>query len=187
MRRFDRPTRQRARYTDDPEPDDDAMSDDLDPEVRRMVDADDEEFEDTPRPRRGRGRRGPRTGMKRSLMHTITQIPNYLRLLMGLVGDKRVSRIDRFLVIAALVYIVSPVDFVPDLIPFLGQVDDIFLLMTALQRLVQNAGHRVLRDHWRGDPSEIEGLNIASVVSAAGFFLPARTRRRLRRMAGARR
>jgi uncharacterized membrane protein YkvA (DUF1232 family) len=130
--------------------------------------------------------RGPRRGMKRSLMRVITQIPSYLRLLVGLIGDRRVSRVDRLLVVAALAYIVSPLDFIPDLIPFLGQIDDVFLLMTALQRMVDRAGFGVLRDHWRGDRRELESLNIAAVVSAASFFLPPRMRRRLRRMAGGR-
>ena len=130
--------------------------------------------------------RGPRRGMKRSLMRVITQIPSYLRLLVGLIGDRRVSRVDRLLVVGAIAYIVSPLDLIPDLIPFLGQIDDVFLLMTALQRMVDRAGFRVLRDHWHGDQDDLESLNLAAVVSAASFFLPPRMRRRLRRMAGGR-
>lgn len=124
--------------------------------------------------------------MKRSVLHVIRQIPSYLRLLVGLVGDGRVSRIDRLLVVGALAYIVSPLDFIPDIIPFLGQVDDVFLLMMAIQRLIENAGIPVLLDHWRGDPDDIEDLNVSRVVSAAAFFLPPLMRRRLRRMAGGR-
>jgi len=131
---------------------------------------DEDEMDD--RPVRRPAGRGPRTGMKRSVMRVIRQIPSYLRLLVGLVGDRRVSRLDRLFVIGALVYIVSPLDFIPDLIPFLGEVDDVFLLMMALQRMVERAGFAVLRDHWRGDPDELEDLNLASVISAAGFFLP---------------
>lgn len=144
-------------------------------------------------PRRSRRRRPsdeddeparPQTGMKRSVLQAIRQIPAYLRLLIGLVGDSRVSKFDRFLVLAAGVYMVSPIDFIPDMIPFLGEVDDLFLLITALQRLVGNAGRTVLLDHWRGDPDELEDVNLARLVSAAGFFLPVRLRRRLRKMAG---
>ncbi|MFN9794806.1 MAG: YkvA family protein [Gemmatimonas sp.] len=130
--------------------------------------------------------RGPRTGMKRSVMRVVRQIPSYLRLLVGLVGDRRVSRLDRVFVVAALAYIVSPLDFIPDLIPFLGQVDDVFLLMTALQRMVENAGRGVLRDHWRGAPDELEHLDVVRVLQAAAFFLPVGLRRRLRRFGGAR-
>jgi hypothetical protein len=56
--------------------------------------------------------------------------------------------------------------------------------MTALQRLVANAGRTVLLDHWRGAPDELEDMNLARIVSAAGFFLPVQLRRRLRKMAG---
>lgn len=152
-----------------------------------------DEDEEEEVPRRARRRRvaadddiptRPQTGMKRSVLRAIRQIPAYLRLLIGLVGDGRVSKFDRFLVLAAGLYMVSPVDFIPDLIPFLGEVDDLFLLMTALQRLVANAGRTVLLDHWRGDPDELEDVNLARLVSAAGFFLPVRLRRRLRKMAG---
>jgi uncharacterized membrane protein YkvA (DUF1232 family) len=126
----------------------------------------------------------PRRGLKRSVVNAIRQIPSYIRLLIGLFGDRRVSPVDRFLVIAAAAYIISPLDFIPDVIPFLGEVDDVFLLMLSLQRLVERAGYDTLLDHWRGDPRELDHLNLAGIVAAAGFFLPSRLRRRLRKMAG---
>lgn len=125
----------------------------------------------------------PRRGAKRTVLGVIRQIPNYLRLLGGLVVDKRVSILDKLLVAAAIAYIVSPVDLIPDYIPFLGEVDDVFLLVTALQRLVENAGRRVLLDHWRGPRSELSDLNLHRVVNAAGFFLPGAMQRRLRKVA----
>ncbi len=119
-------------------------------------------------------------------MRVVRQIPSYLRLLVGLVWDRRVSRLDRFFVVAALAYIVSPLDFIPDVLPFLGQVDDVFLLMTALQRMVEHAGRGVLRDHWRGAPEELDDLDVVRVLQAAAFFLPVGIRRRLRRVVGRR-
>ncbi len=126
----------------------------------------------------------PRAGAKRSVLGAIRQIPAYIRLLFGLMSDSRVSRIDRFVVLAAVAYVISPLDFVPDFLPFLGQVDDVFLVMLALQRLVNNAGRRVVMDHWTGNPRDVSDVNLAGMVSAAGFFLPAGIRRRLRGMAG---
>lgn len=124
----------------------------------------------------------PRVGAKRSLVRVVRQIPAYIRLLLGLMSDARVSRIDRFMVLAAAAYIISPLDFIPDFVPFLGEVDDIFLLMLALQRLVENTGRRVIMDYWRGDPSDLSDMNLAGMVSAAGFFLPTGIRRRLMKM-----
>ena len=122
----------------------------------------------------------PRSGAKRTVMSTIQQLPNYLRLLVGLLRDKRVSSTDKLLVAGAVAYILLPLDFIPDFIPFLGEVDDIFLLVTALQRLIVNAGHRTVLDHWIGDPADLVNLNLQKVLAAAAFFLPRRLRRRLR-------
>ena len=125
----------------------------------------------------------PRTGSKRTVLGAIRNIPNYVRLLLGLMRDKRVSRWDRILVFGAIAYVLTPIDFIPDFIPFLGQVDDIFLIVTALQRLIDRAGDDVLEDHWEGHPDELSNVNLARVASSASFFLPPRMRRGLRRMA----
>ncbi|MCU0623402.1 MAG: DUF1232 domain-containing protein [Gemmatimonadaceae bacterium] len=126
--------------------------------------------------------RAPRTGARRTVLGVIRRLPDYLRMLAGLMGDARVSRIDRGLVIAAAAYIVLPLDFIPDVIPFLGEVDDVFLLVLALQRLVERAGRDVLLDHWRGDPAALTDLSFGRVLSAAAFFLPGPIKKRLRRL-----
>jgi uncharacterized membrane protein YkvA (DUF1232 family) len=114
-------------------------------------------------------------------MQTIRHLPSYLRLLYGLLTDSRVSRVDKLLVAGAIAYIVLPIDFVPDFIPFFGQVDDVFFLVTALQRLISNAGRHVVVDHWTGDLDELGDLNLKRVLSAASFFLPFTIRKRLKR------
>jgi uncharacterized membrane protein YkvA (DUF1232 family) len=162
---------------------------------RRLRDYEDsyEDEERLPRRRSLRGKRRaslmddddrprPRRGANRAIMRTIRQFPRYLRLLLGLMRDSRVSQIDRLMVIAAAAYIVSPLDFIPDVIPFLGQVDDVFLLMMALQRLVDHAGEDVLQDHWSGSPRELSDLNMSQVLTAASFFLPGQMKRRLKRV-----
>jgi len=124
----------------------------------------------------------PRRGAKRTLMETIRHLPNYLRLLFGLLTDRRVSHVDKLLVGGAIAYILLPIDFLPDFIPFFGQVDDVFLLVTALQRLISNAGRQIVLDHWTGDMAELADLNLKRVLSAASFFLPLAMRRRLKRL-----
>lgn len=125
-------------------------------------------------------RAGPRRGAKRTVTHYIAQLPKYVRLLGGLIADRRVSIWDKLLVAGAIAYIVSPIDLIPDFIPFLGEVDDVYLLILALQRLMGNAGRRVLLDHWTGDPADLGELNLHQALSAAAFFLPLPLRRRLK-------
>ena len=122
----------------------------------------------------------PRTGAKRTVMYYIKQLPAYLRLLGGLLTDRRVNAIDKLLVAGAIAYIVMPIDFIPDFIPFMGEVDDVFLLVIALQRLVANAGRPVLLSHWPGSMDDLADLNLKEALAAAAFFLPRNIRRKLK-------
>jgi uncharacterized membrane protein YkvA (DUF1232 family) len=122
----------------------------------------------------------PRTGAKRTVMGYISDLPRFLRLLWGLVTDSRVAMLDKVLVAGAIAYIVMPLDLIPDYIPFLGEVDDVFLLVLALRRLLQNAGRSVVLSHWSGDAADLHDLNLRKALLAATFFLPRGVRRRLR-------
>jgi uncharacterized membrane protein YkvA (DUF1232 family) len=122
----------------------------------------------------------PRTGARRTVMYYVKQLPQYLRLLGGLITDPRVALVDKLLVAGAMAYIVMPIDLIPDFIPFFGEIDDLYLLVLALQRLVANAGRVVLLDHWTGNTSDLADLNLRGALAAAAFFLPKRLRRRLR-------
>ncbi len=123
---------------------------------------------------------GPRTGARRTVVSAIRELPHYLRLLWGLARDHRVAIVDKLLVVAAAVYIVSPIDVIPDFVPFLGQVDDLYILVLALQRMVSRAGSEVLQDHWTGNPASIGSINLSGTLAAAAFFLPPSLRRRVR-------
>jgi len=48
--------------------------------------------------------KAPRSGAKRTLMSTMRQIPNFLRLLYGLMTDRRVEPVDKLFVAGAILY-----------------------------------------------------------------------------------
>ena len=129
---------------------------------------------------RTRAAAAPRAGAKRTVMYYIKQLPAYLRLLGGLLTDRRVNAIDKLLVAGAIAYIAMPIDLIPDFIPFMGEVDDVFLLVIALQRLVANAGRPVLLSHWSGAMEDLADLNLKEALAAAAFFLPRNIRRKLK-------
>lgn len=135
----------------------------------------------TPRPRvEGPSVPAPRHGPKRTVISTMKELPNFLRLVGGLLSDARVSATDKLLVAGAIGYVLLPIDFVPDFIPFIGEIDDVFLLVLALQRLIANANRSVVMQHWMGEPEQLRSLDLERVLVAAAFFLPRRVRRRLR-------
>ncbi|MEK7402118.1 MAG: DUF1232 domain-containing protein [Gemmatimonadota bacterium] len=113
-------------------------------------------------------------------MGYILELPRFVRLLWGLITDRRVSRSDKFLVGGAIAYILMPADLVPDVIPFLGEVDDVYLLILAIRRLIRNAGRAVVLSHWSGDAESLRDISLRRVLAAAAFFLPLRIRRRIR-------
>ena len=84
------------------------------------------------------------------------------------------------LVAGAMAYIAMPIDLIPDFIPFLGEVDDVFILVLALQRLIANAGRPVLMAHWTGAMEDLAELNLRDALAAAAFFLPKSIRKRLK-------
>lgn len=130
--------------------------------------------------RQGRTRIGPTTGRRRTVLSAIRQLPDFLRLLYGLMTDPRVSPLDKVLVGAAVTYVAMPINIIPDFVPLIGEVDELFVLILAIRHLINNAGLDVVLDHWEGDPDELEDLNLESILAAAAFFLPSRIRRRLR-------
>jgi len=122
--------------------------------------------------RRRRRRRGLRIAAA-----LVLYLPDFLRLLVRLLRDPRVPRLDKALLGLVVAYIVLPADFLPDFLAVLGYVDDLFLLGMALDRLLLRAGPRVLREHWDADPAVLHAL--VGGLHQLGSVLPGRIRRRL--------
>lgn len=75
------------------------------------------------------------------------KLPTYVRLVWGLLRDPRVPLSLKALLAAALAYVVTPIDLIPDAIPLLGQADDLTILLLVLDLFVQNAPADVRADH----------------------------------------
>ena len=102
-------------------------------------------------------------------------IPNMLLLSARLMVDPRVPAKERLLVAGAIVYAFMPLDFIPDMLPFVGQVDDAYLVALTLLRLMTVTEPHVVREHWRGGGDVVE--LIGSTAMLAGRLLPRRIRR----------
>jgi uncharacterized membrane protein YkvA (DUF1232 family) len=81
------------------------------------------------------------------LARLILKLPTYARVVWGIVRDPRTPVGLKALLVAALVYVVSPVDLVPDAIPILGQADDLTVLLLVLDLFIQNAPAEVRAEH----------------------------------------
>ncbi|WP_205695558.1 YkvA family protein [Conexibacter sp. SYSU D00693] len=77
-------------------------------------------------------------------------VPDCARLVAGLARDPAVPRVRRWSLVALALYLASPLDLVPDVIPVAGQLDDAILLAVALRGVVRSAGTAAVRRHWHG-------------------------------------
>jgi uncharacterized membrane protein YkvA (DUF1232 family) len=116
-----------------------------------------------------------KTKLKSRMKNLLMFLPNMLMLSMRLMVDSRVPKTERALFAGAIIYAVIPFDFLPDMIPFIGQVDDLFLVALTLLRLVDHTDDTVVREHWRGG-GDIVALS-ESVATVAPLLMPRRISR----------
>lgn len=113
--------------------------------------------------------------LKSRMKNLLMFLPNMVVLTGRLMVDPRVPKTERALFAAAIIYAVIPFDFLPDMIPFLGQVDDLFLISLTLLRLIDRSDDTVVREHWRGG-GDIVAL-AESAAAVAPLLMPQRVSR----------
>ncbi len=59
-----------------------------------------------------------------------------LKTIIALMRNPRVSKLPKFLVVGAILYLLMPVDVIPDVAPVVGWLDDIMFLIGALSLLL---------------------------------------------------
>jgi uncharacterized membrane protein YkvA (DUF1232 family) len=102
-------------------------------------------------------------------------LPNMARLLGRLLKDTRVPTAEKALFVGAIVYFVMPVDLIPDIFPFIGQVDDIYVIALTLLRLINRTDASVVRENWSGGGDIVSLAD--SIASIAPMLLPKRVSR----------
>ena len=102
-------------------------------------------------------------------------LPNMVMLLGRLLKDGRVPTAEKALFLAAIVYVISPIDLIPDLFPFIGQVDDIYVVALTLLRLINRSDATVVRQHWLGGGDIVSLAD--SIAGIAPMLLPKRVSR----------
>ena len=102
-------------------------------------------------------------------------LPNMVLLLARLLKDSRVGTTEKALFVAAIVYFISPLDFIPDVFPFIGQVDDAYLIALTLLRLINRTDETVVRENWTGGGDVVGLANM--IAGLAPKLLPKRISR----------
>ncbi|UCD83239.1 MAG: DUF1232 domain-containing protein [Deltaproteobacteria bacterium] len=111
---------------------------------------------------------------KEVVKEIILTIPKLIKLLWRLETDPRVSLRAKLALPAVIAYVISPIDLVPDFIPFAGQVDDVYLIIIVLRWIMREAGEEVVYDCWDGDKKTLDF--ILTALDSVIAFLPRRVK-----------
>jgi uncharacterized membrane protein YkvA (DUF1232 family) len=98
------------------------------------------------------------------LAEALRLLPDVLRLLRRLAGDRSLPRGVRIRLWLLLAYLAIPIDLIPDFVPVLGYADDAIIVTAVLRSVVRRAGLEPIRGHW---PGTEDGL--AAVLRLCGL------------------
>jgi uncharacterized membrane protein YkvA (DUF1232 family) len=92
------------------------------------------------------------------LRDALALLPDVVRLLRRLLSDRDLPAAVRVRVLLLTVYLISPLDFVPDVIPVVGYADDVVVVLLTLRSVARRAGPNALDRHWTGTPERLRAL-----------------------------
>jgi uncharacterized membrane protein YkvA (DUF1232 family) len=98
-------------------------------------------------------------------------IPDITVLLWRLFKDKRVDAKTKILVGSLIGYISSPIDILPDFIPFIGKIDDVAIIFFAMNKIINEIPEEIILSNWSGKENIIkiikEGVSFISNMVGA--------------------
>lgn len=110
----------------------------------------------------------------------ILLVPDLLYLLVQLIKDRRISSRSRSVLIVAVIYFISPIDFFPELITGpVGYLDDVGIAIYALNKIINREDPAVVSSHWKGerDIFQLVQSTLASANKMVGGGLWSRVKR----------
>ena len=104
-------------------------------------------------------------------------LPDLGRMLVRLVVDPLLPRAAKIALAAAIVYLASPLDLIPDFIPLLGYLDDVLVAALVVDGIVNWVDRGLLLKYWPGSPDSLERVARAARLLAA--WVPRRLKARI--------
>ncbi|SDO90382.1 Protein of unknown function [Klenkia soli] len=103
-----------------------------------------------------------------SAREALRLLPDVVRFIKRLAGDGSLPRGVRVRLGLLLVYLASPVDLVPDVVPVIGYADDAVVVALVLRSVVRAAGPEALDRHWPGSTTGLQLVRRLAGISASG-------------------
>jgi uncharacterized membrane protein YkvA (DUF1232 family) len=104
-------------------------------------------------------------------------LPDIGRLIARLAVDPVLPRTAKIALAAAAVYLLSPLDLVPDFIPLLGYLDDVVLAAILVDGILNYVDRALVLKYWPGTPEALDRLARSARLLAA--WVPRRIKTRV--------
>lgn len=91
----------------------------------------------------------------KSVEDYILLVPDILALIVRLMKDKRINNQTKIAVAASIGYIVVPKDIIFDKIPIVGSIDDMAVVLFALNKLINDVPLEIILENWAGNEKNI--------------------------------
>jgi uncharacterized membrane protein YkvA (DUF1232 family) len=85
-------------------------------------------------------------------------VPDLVRLVRALLADRALEGRVRLALLILLVWLVSPIDLIPEFIPVLGPLDDVVVAVVVLRYARRRLGAAALRERWTGSEAGFQLL-----------------------------
>jgi len=85
-------------------------------------------------------------------------LPNCVRLVRRLRTDPAVPTLAKVAVVFAGLWVLSPIDLIPEFLPVIGPLDDVVVVALALRCAARQVPRATLLAAWDGDPRVLERL-----------------------------
>ena len=85
-------------------------------------------------------------------------LPDCVTAMRVLRKDPRVPRRAKVAVVVAMLWVLSPIDLIPEFLPVIGPLDDVIAVALLLRYAGRTVPRQVLVDAWPGDPYRMERL-----------------------------
>lgn len=103
-------------------------------------------------------------------------VPRLIMLAVRLLMDSRVPGATRAALAGGMLYIISPIDLVPDFIPVIGQLEDAVLAMLLVDMMINSVDPKLVAEHWRGNGATLQ--RIGRMTGRLSKLVPGALRRR---------
>jgi uncharacterized membrane protein YkvA (DUF1232 family) len=104
-------------------------------------------------------------------------LPDLARLMARLVADPVLPRAAKIALAAALLYLASPFDLIPDFIPVVGYLDDVLVAAVVVDGLLNWVDRGLVLRYWPGTPDSLD--RVARAARLLAVWVPRRLKARI--------